>query len=117
MQLRKPNGQFLPAPVKIGSSVLNNYKGFNPGFTFGKVYVVTKTFRCKDRAISYGERNKNVSELKTQWEFCVIDDDGLERRGDLRAVVGNANTPEHMRFSKWEVIGSPKNPLRKVLGK
>lgn len=115
MQLRKPNGQFLPAPVKVGSKVLNNFSGFNPGFTFGKVYTVLKTFRCKDRSFSYGKGD--VSELRNQWEFLVIDDDGLIRRGDLRSVVGNANTPEHSRFSKWEVVGSSKNPLKKVLKK
>lgn len=115
MQLRKPNGQFLPAPVKVGAWVLNNFKGFNPGFTYGKCYKVIKTFRCKDRSFSYGKGD--VSELKTQWEFLVIDDDGLIRRGDLRSVIGNANTPEHSRFSKWEVLGNTKNLLKKVLGK
>lgn len=110
-------GQFLPAPVKVGDMALNTLRGFNPGFTYNKAYKVIATFRCKDRSFVYGNRKPVDSELKNQWEFLVLDDDGVVRRGDLRAVVGNSITPIHQRFSKWEILprAKPANPLKGII--
>lgn len=106
---RNSKGQFLPAPVKVGSFVVNNRLGFNPGFTPNRGYKVIKTFRCMNREIvSQTKKGLHLSELHSQWEFVVLDDDGIERRGDLRSMLGNCNTPADKLKPVWEVIKPSK---------
>lgn len=105
MQERDSKGRFLPFPVAVGDYAYNHFKGFNPGFTPGRAYEVIRTYRCKDRSSVQAGVER---ELRTQWEFIVLDDQGMERRGDLRAMMGNFQTPAHKLFPKWEVLKRQK---------
>lgn len=93
---RNSKGQFLPSPVKLGTKVLCTASGFNPGFTFYKVYEVVGTARSNNHTIE--------KKLKTPTEFVLIDDDGCARSCDLLPKT-------QYGFPKWEIYNESRRSL------
>lgn len=91
---RNSKGQFSKKPVKLGTLVVNLGRGFQPGFTKNKVYKVVQTCGSKPHPLI---NERYHFPITNDYEFFVIDDDGLLRYAALGGIP-------NVSYDCWEVI-------------